>query len=307
MARNVRADDGGPNSVPRTAAAPAEVSRAWTVPYGAPGAAAVGVIGGGTMGAGIAHVVVEASEEAAAAAEVRVEASLRAAEERGKLTCPIPEALSNIVFTADLAALGEVRFVIEAVPEDADLKRSVLSRVEFVVGTDTTIATNTSSLSIGSLATAVSLQRRFVGMLFFNPVPASKLVEIVRGPSTSDEAVERAADLAALIGRETITVRDSPGFATSRLGIIMGLEAIRMLEEGVADAADIDRGMVLGYRHPMGPLRLGDLVGLDVRLNISEYLAEELGERFAPPELLRKLVADGHLGKKTGRGFYEWK
>ena len=278
-------------------------------------AATIGVIGGGTMGAGIAHVlaeqgrpvvVLEASAQAAADAAGRVERSMRAAQERGKLARPIAEALSGIAFATDVKALSDAGFIIETVPEDALLKRHVLSRVEAVVGDSVTVATNTSSLSIATLAAGARAPARFVGMHFFNPVPASKLIEIVRGPETGDEAVRNAAELAAVAGKETITVRDSPGFATSRLGVILGLEAIRMVEEGVADAADIDRGMMLGYRHPMGPLRLTDLVGLDVRLNISEYLAEQLGERFAPPALLRSLVANGHLGQKTGRGFYVW-
>jgi 3-hydroxybutyryl-CoA dehydrogenase len=277
--------------------------------------ATVAVIGGGTMGAGIAHVlaergrpvvVLEATEQAAAAAARRVEASMEAAQQRGKLARPVSEAMSGIAFTTDVKELGRAGFVIEAVPEDPALKQEVLARAESAVGTDVTIATNTSSLSIATLAAGVREPRRFVGMHFFNPVPASKLIEIVRGPDTGEQAVQEAADLAAAVDKEIITVRDSPGFATSRLGVALGLEAIRMLEEGVAEAADIDRGMMLGYRHPMGPLRLTDLVGLDVRLSISEYLAGKLGDRFAPPALLRSLVADGHLGQKTGRGFYVW-
>jgi 3-hydroxybutyryl-CoA dehydrogenase len=277
--------------------------------------ATVAVIGGGTMGAGIAHVlaergrpvvVLEATEQAAAAAARRVEASMEAAQQRGKLARPVSEAMSGIAFTTDVRELGRAGFVIEAVPEDPALKQDVLARAESAVGTDVIIATNTSSLSIATLAAGVREPRRFVGMHFFNPVPASKLIEIVRGPDTGEQAVQEAADLAAAVDKEIITVRDSPGFATSRLGVALGLEAIRMLEEGVAEAADIDRGMMLGYRHPMGPLRLTDLVGLDVRLSISEYLAGKLGDRFAPPALLRSLVADGHLGQKTGRGFYVW-
>jgi 3-hydroxybutyryl-CoA dehydrogenase len=275
----------------------------------------IGVVGGGTMGAGIAHVlaergrqviVLEPTECASVLAAARVEKSMRAAHERGKLSSPVADALSKVTFVTDIKALAETGFVIEAVPEDADLKRGVLSRLEAVVGENVTIATNTSSLSIALLADGALAARRFVGMHFFNPVPASKLIEIVRGPGTGAEAVEQAAELAALIGKESITVRDSPGFATSRLGVLLGLEAIRMVEEQVAEAADIDRAMVLGYRHPMGPLRLTDLVGLDVRLGISEYLTQKLGDRFAPPELLRSLVADGRLGQKTGRGFYLW-
>jgi 3-hydroxybutyryl-CoA dehydrogenase len=218
----------------------------------------------------------------------------------------VADALSGITFTADIGALGDAGFVIEAVPEDPGLKRGVLRRVEAVAGQNVTVATNTSSLSIATLVEGAVNAGRFVGMHFFNPVPASKLVEIIRGPGTGADAVAQAAGLAALIGKESVTVRDSPGFATSRLGVLLGLEAIRMVEEGVAEAADIDRAMVLGYRHPMGPLRLTDLVGLDVRLSISEYLAGELGDRFRPPDLLRSMVAEGHLGQKSGQGFYRW-
>ena len=168
------------------------------------------------------------------------------------------------------------------------------------------IATNTSSLSIDGLAAGLARPDRFVGLHFFNPVPASGLVEIVVGPATGDDLVAAAQAWVEALGKTAITVTDSPGFASSRLGVAIALEAMRMLEEGVASAADIDTAMTLGYRHPVGPLRTTDLVGLDVRLAIAEHLARELGPRFEPPAILRSLVAEGRLGRKSGRGFYDW-
>lgn len=271
------------------------------------------VIGGGTMGAGIAHVLaaaghsvrlVEADDGAAEAARARL--AHRAEREAQRApgmagTDPVP-----VVVGIPEDGAGAVELVIEAVYEDEALKRRVLAAAEARVPAGATLASNTSSLSIGALAAGVDRPERFIGMHFFNPVPRSALVELVTGPSTGEATVALARRLVRQLGKEEIVVRDSPGFATSRLGVAAGLEAIRMLEEGVASAEDIDRGMVLGYRHPMGPLRLTDLVGLDVRLAIAEHLAATLGARFAPPELLRSKVAAGELGKKTGRGFFEW-
>jgi len=196
--------------------------------------------------------------------------------------------------------------VIEAVPEIPSLKQSVLETITSTVTEDAIVATNTSSISVSELARAVSRPERFVGMHFFNPVPVSKLVEIVRGDQTSDSTIARVAEWVSTIGKESITVRDAPGFATSRLGVAIGLEAIRMLEDGVASATDIDMGMTLGYGFPVGPLRLSDIVGLDVRLEIAEYLESQLGDRFAAPALLRRMVAEGNFGRKSGRGFYDW-
>jgi 3-hydroxybutyryl-CoA dehydrogenase len=171
---------------------------------------------------------------------------------------------------------------------------------------DAILATNTSSLSIAAIAGDLPGRGRIVGMHFFNPPVAMPLIEIVRGEATTDDVVERTRALAVSLGKEPIVVRDMPGFATSRLGILLGLEAARMLEEGVASAADIDRAMELGYGHPMGPLKLGDLVGLDVRLAIAEHLEQELGPRYAAPQIMRDLVAQGHLGRKSGRGFHAY-
>ncbi len=284
----------------------------------------VGVVGGGTMGAGIAHVLlaagvsvtlVESDPEALARARDRVAASLDGAAARGKLAEPPAALLDRLTGSCDPAEVAGADLVIEAVPEVPELKRTLLAAVEAAVeaavdragaGRQTVLATNTSSLSVDELAGGLRRPDRFVGMHFFNPVPASGLVEVVRGSATGPAALDLVHGTAALLGKESIEVADSPGFATSRLGVLLGLEAIRMVEEGVAAPEDIDKAMVLGYRHPMGPLRLGDLVGLDVRLGVAEYLHGTFGERFAPPRLLREMVAAGQLGKKTGQGFYRW-
>ncbi|MBU2669286.1 3-hydroxyacyl-CoA dehydrogenase family protein [Actinoplanes bogorensis] len=276
----------------------------------------VAVIGGGRMGAGIAQVfaaagsivcLVERDPAAAAAARDRVAMGLLRATEKGVLTEPADSVLERLLLVDDVSVLSaDTDLVVEAVPEDAALKVRVLAAAERVVGEQAVLASNTSSLSITGLADGLRRPARFLGMHFFNPVPASKLVEIVTSPLTADSARDAARSWVAGLGKSEVVVRDSPGFATSRLGVLLGLEAIRMLEEGVADAAAIDRAMELGYRHPMGPLRSTDLVGLDVRLAIAEHLQRELGERFAPPRLLRDKVARGELGRKAGQGFFSW-
>ncbi|HEX2130047.1 MAG TPA: 3-hydroxyacyl-CoA dehydrogenase family protein [Actinophytocola sp.] len=278
----------------------------------APGTA--GVVGGGTMGVGIAHVllaagagvtIVEADAERAGAARDAVAASLRKAEERGKLASPGQDLLGRLSVVDDVAALpGDAELVVEAVPEDLALKRRVLGAVAGICP-DAVLASNTSSLSIGALAEGLPGER-VIGMHFFNPVPVQALVELVTHGGLPAGTVATVRGYAEALGKTVIEVRDSPGFATSRLGVAVGLEAIRMLEEGVASAEDVDTGMRLGYGWPMGPLRLTDLVGLDVRLSIASHLERELGSRFAPPELLRNKVARGELGRKTGRGFFDW-
>jgi 3-hydroxybutyryl-CoA dehydrogenase len=192
------------------------------------------------------------------------------------------------------------------VPEDVRLKTAILEGLGRRFGAEALIASNTSSISIDELSTVVEHPERFLGMHFFNPVPASRLVEVVRGLATSDDVVGRAVRLVDALLKQPVVVSDSPGFASSRLGVLLGLEAIRMLEEGVASARDIDLAMELGYGHRMGPLRSTDLVGLDVRLGIAEYLEQELGPRFAPPALLREMTEQGRLGRKSGSGFFEW-
>ena len=275
----------------------------------------VGVIGGGRMGAGIAHAfalagaavtVVERDADAAAAASARLLESLRRSVERGATDRALDELGAAVEATTDAAGVAGCGLVVEAVPEDRALKVEALRRAERVLAPEAALATNTSSISIDDLASSLARPARFLGLHFFNPVPASQLVEVVAGAATDPALVDDARRWVEALGKTPIVVRDSPGFASSRLGVALGLEAIRMLEEGVASAADIDAAMELGYRHPLGPLRTTDLVGLDVRLGIAEELRAELGDRFAPPELLRRLVADGHLGRKTGRGFYEW-
>jgi 3-hydroxybutyryl-CoA dehydrogenase len=273
----------------------------------------VGVLGGGRMGAGIAHAfllagcevaVVERDGETADAAAQRIRESIKRSIERGApLDVDAVEAALSV--GADVAVFADCEVVIEAVPEDRALKTEALARIERVAP-DAVIATNTSSIPISSLAASLERADRLLGLHFFNPVPASALVEIVVGSETALDLVDRARGWVELIGKTPIVVRDSPGFASSRLGVALALEAIRMLESGAASAEDIDRAMELGYRHPVGPLRTTDIVGLDVRLGIAEELQSELGDRFSPPQLLRQLVAEGKLGRKSGEGFYEW-
>ena len=280
---------------------------------GAP--ADVGVLGGGRMGAGIAHAfllagsrvtVVERDPAAAAAAATRVLDSVAASVARGTADDDEAAITARFATSTEVADFARCDLVVEAVPEDLELKIDALTRVEAVLAPGAALASNTSSISIDQLAALLDRPSRFLGMHFFNPVPASTLVEIVRGDATEGPLVEHARSWVRAIGKTPIVVADAPGFASSRLGVMLGLEAIRMLEEGVASAEDIDAAMTLGYKHPVGPLRLTDIVGLDVRLGIAEYLSSTLGERFAPPALLRRMVAEGKLGRKTGEGFYLW-
>lgn len=278
--------------------------------------AVVGVIGGGRMGAGIAQsfatagsavTVVESGAQAAAVALGRVADGLRRAAERGALAEPPEEVLARVTTVESVEALPpHADLVVEAVPEDAALKARLLAAAERTVSPGTVLASNTSSLSVTDLAAALNRPERFLGMHFFNPVPASELVEIVLAPGTGAHTLDAALGWTHCLGKKDVVVQDSPGFASSRLGLALGLEAIRMVEEGVAEPDAIDDAMRLGYRHPMGPLRLTDLVGLDVRLAIAEHLHSTLGERFAPPRLLREKVARGELGRKTGKGFHTW-
>ncbi|MGE9782888.1 3-hydroxyacyl-CoA dehydrogenase family protein [Janibacter sp. G368] len=274
-----------------------------------------GVVGGGQMGAGIVHALLLAGSEvvllerdltAAQGAAERVRRSCGKSVERGKIA-DAAEPMGRLTTTTDAVDLAACGLVVEAVPEDEQLKRETLQRVEAVIADDAALATNTSSISLDALATSLRRPERLLGLHFFNPVPASKLVEIVIASATDEAWRERAVTwVRDGLGKTPVVVADSPGFASSRLGVALGLEAIRMLEAGVASAEDIDAAMSLGYGHPMGPLRLTDLVGLDVRLGIARYLERELGPRFAPPQLLVDLVEQGHHGRKTGRGFYDW-
>ncbi len=277
--------------------------------------AVVGVAGGGRMGVGIAHafvlagasvVVLERDADAAARAARALRSVIATSVERQVAAEPAQTLEARTLTTTDAAALAASALVIEAVPEDARMKTELLARVERELAPGAWLASNTSSLSIGELASCLERPERFCGLHFFNPVPASSLVEIVRGPATAPELIAAALGWVAAIGKTPITVRDSPGFASSRLGVVVALEAIRMLEDGVASAEDIDTAMVLGYKFPVGPLRLTDMVGLDVRLAIAEHLEAQLGSRFDVPALLRQKVAAGNLGRKSGEGFFSW-
>lgn len=276
------------------------------------------VLGAGTMGHGIAQVAAMAGCEVRLfdAAPAQLDTALRRIAEtldkgvaRGKVT---PETrtrtLERLRPCAALAeAVADAELTIEAVPERLELKQQIFAELDALAPPAAILASNTSSLSISRIAQATRRPAQVVGLHFFNPVHLMRLLEVVRGRETSERTLAVALAFARGIGKEPIVVSDTPGFASSRLGVVLGLEAMRMVEQGVASPADIDKAMELGYNHPMGPLRLTDLVGLDVRLGIAEYLHRELGgEQYRPPEILRRMVADGRLGKKSGRGFYDW-
>lgn len=277
----------------------------------------VAVIGAGTMGRGIAYVAVLAGCEVRLydAQPGATDQALRAVDDlfakgvqRGKLSATDhTDGIKRLLAEAHLdTAVKNADVVIEAVVEDLAIKQRLFAEVERAAPAVALLASNTSSLSIGRIAEGLRDPRRLVGMHFFNPVHAMKLVEVVTHDGNTDVA-QRAVEFARALGKEPIVVRDSPGFASSRLGVVLGLEAMRMLEQGVASAEDIDKAMELGYNHPMGPLKLTDLVGLDVRLAIAEYLHATLGDaRYEPPKILRNKVKQGELGRKSGKGFYTW-
>jgi 3-hydroxybutyryl-CoA dehydrogenase len=278
----------------------------------------VTVVGAGTMGHGIAYVAALSGFEVCltdSRAEVlplalgRLNDLLAVAAKRGKLAEPDRVAAAGRLRAEHefAPAVAGADVVIEAVHEHLGVKQQLFAELERAAPADALLATNTSSLSVADIAAALQEPGRVVGMHFFNPVHAMKLVEVVTHPRAAPATVERAVAIARALGKEPIVVQDSPGFASSRLGLALGLEAMRMLERGVASAEDIDKAMELGYNHPMGPLKLTDLVGLDVRLAIAEYLHQRLEEpQFEPPQILRDKVAKGELGKKTGKGFYSW-
>ena len=273
------------------------------------------VLGGGTMGVGIAYVaaqagygvlLVEPDDRRVDTLWATIRDAVASAIARGKMDDAQGEALiGRITRVASIELLPEgLDLIVESVPERLDLKLDVLSRA--AARAPRLLASNTSALSIDRLAGAVADPQAFLGMHFFNPVWSLKLVELVRGAVTSEAALEWARSFVARLGKESLTVRDVPGFATSRLDLIASLEAMRMLESGVASAEDIDRAAVLAYRHPVGPLRLSDIVGLDVRLDIARTLEAAHGDRFAPPALLVRMVEEGKLGAKSGQGFFTW-
>jgi 3-hydroxybutyryl-CoA dehydrogenase len=277
----------------------------------------IAVIGAGTMGHGIAQVAAAAGfrvllndvdRESLARGVSAIEGNLAKGIQRGKLTEEVRDrTLQHIHGTTNLESCAAGDLIIEAAPEKLDLKQEVLRRLDRASDHPFIFASNTSSLSITEIAGVSKRPETIVGMHFFNPVHIMRLVEIVVGKKTSAETVDTVTSVGRRMRKEPIVVQDVPGFASSRLGVALGLEAMRMFEQGVASVQDIDTAMELGYNHPMGPLKLTDLVGLDVRLNIAEYLHRELGsETFRPPEVLRRMVKEGKLGKKTGEGFYDW-
>jgi 3-hydroxybutyryl-CoA dehydrogenase len=267
------------------------------------------------MGVGIAYVfaaanwetyVVEPDDVRTNAARVTIAKAAENGYDRGRLNAVDVARLNHdIVFVkAPIEVPLGIDLVIETVPEQLDLKREVLRAAEALE--PAILASNTSSLSIDELAKGLARPDRFIGMHFFNPVWSFSLVEIVRGSSTVDACLNAALEVVESIGKQPAVVKDSPGFATSRLDLIAALEAIRMVEQGVGSPEDIDRAIQLAYRHPVGPLKLSDIVGLDVRLDIARRLSESLGDRFSPPQLLIEMVAQGKLGEKSGQGFYDW-
>jgi 3-hydroxybutyryl-CoA dehydrogenase len=269
------------------------------------------------MGHGIAQVSAMAGhtvwmrdidEDIVADGLAAIESNLNEGIDRDKVTEDEAEAtLDRLSGTTSLEeAVTDADIVVEAVPEDMDIKHDTVTEIESHVARDTVIASNTSSLSLTEIASALDHPDRAVGLHFFNPVHIMSLVEIVVAEQSSDDTVEQAHEFVEGIDKTPVEVIDSPGFASSRLGVALGVEAMRMVEEGVASPEDIDTAMELGYNHPMGPIELGDVVGLDVRLDILEYLREELGERFKPPQVLKRKVRAGKLGKKSGEGFYVW-
>jgi 3-hydroxybutyryl-CoA dehydrogenase len=277
----------------------------------------IAVIGAGTMGHGIAQVAAlygfpvllsDVDREALARGVKSIEKNLARGISLGKLTeVDRDRTLEQIRGTTKLEECAKADLIIEAAPEKLDLKREILRQLESFADRAFIFASNTSSLSISEIARSAKRPEAVVGMHFFNPVHIMRLVEIVVGEKSSEETVETVTAVGRRLRKEPIVVKDVPGFASSRLGVALGLEAMRMVEQGVASARDIDIAMELGYNHPMGPLKLTDLVGLDVRLSIAEYLHRELGsETFRPPQVLRRMVSEGKLGKKTGQGFYDW-
>jgi 3-hydroxybutyryl-CoA dehydrogenase len=274
------------------------------------------VVGAGTMGIGIAHslalggfpvVLVDTVPAALDRAMSAIASNLKAGVQRGKLSEEQSKAaFSRIAASPKIDAAATAELVIEAVPEDLTIKHAIFRALETVCASDAILATNTSALSITEIASAVSDPSRVVGMHYFNPAHIMKLVEIVRGLETSDASTQAARDVAERCGKETVTVNEAPGFATSRINAMIGNEAFYMLMEGVASARDIDKALKLGLNHPMGPFEMVDLVGLDTRLKVLEYLHATLGEKFRPCPLLVKYVKAGRLGKKVGRGVYDY-
>lgn len=276
----------------------------------------LGIVGAGTMGRGIAQlgaqngydvVIRDVDEDALEDGIAAVHEGLEAAAANGYLD-DAEAAIDGVTGTTELGPLTEgVEFIVEAVDENVDLKRSIFEELDAATDPSVVLGSNTSSISITEIAAATESPERVVGTHFFNPPVKMKLVEIITGYETTPETVSRVESFAADVGHESVVVEDYPGFATSRLGLVLGMEAARMVQEGVASAEDIDTAMELGYNLPMGPLKLGDHNGWDVRVEVGEYLADEFGrDVYRPPQNVKQMVRAGNYGVKTGEGFYEW-
>jgi len=276
----------------------------------------IGVVGAGTMGSGIAQlgaqqgfdvVIRDIEQELVDDGLAEIEANLAEAEER-EIIEDADAVFERVTGTTDLEAVAEqASFIVEAAPEEMEIKQSIFADLDELADPDVVLGSNTSSLSITDIASVTDNPERVIGTHFFNPPVKMKLVELITGHHTSDETLARVEELADDLGRESIVVDDFPGFATSRLGLVLGMEAARMVQEGVASAEDIDTAMELGYNHPMGPLKLGDYNGWDVRVEVGEYLADELGsDVYRPPQIVKKMVRAGDYGVKSGQGFYDW-
>ena len=277
----------------------------------------VGIVGGGLMGSGIAYTVVlrspaavtivEQNEELLSGCRARIDRLVATGIQRAAINeAQAAEMRERFGFATELGALRGAAIVIEAVFEDLGVKQQVFKQLDRLCGPATVLASNTSGISITQIAKATQHPERVVGTHFFNPVPVMKLVEIVRGEQTSDAAIAFAQSFCAGLGKEVVVSRDRPGFITTRIGQAYICEALRCLEEGVGTAEDIDKGIRLAYNFPMGPFQLADLVGLDTELKIMESLEQELGAEFHPGPILRRLVAENRLGRKSGRGFFEY-
>jgi 3-hydroxybutyryl-CoA dehydrogenase len=276
----------------------------------------VAVIGSGLMGRGIAHAAAlggfrtllqDVSAEALAGALSQIGKDLDEGVARGKVTAGQAEAArGRLLSSTSLDEAARADFVIEAVPEDIALKLRVFARLDELARPEVVLSSNTSALSIAEIAAATKRPDRVLGMHFFNPVPKMKLVEVVRALETSDAAVAATTEVARRMGKETVLVKESPGFVTSRINALIGNEAFAMLQEGIASAEDIDKALKLGLNHPMGPFEMVDLVGLDTRLAVLEFLHKSLGERYRPAPLLVQHVKAGRLGRKVGRGVYDY-
>ncbi|WP_049995933.1 3-hydroxyacyl-CoA dehydrogenase family protein [Halococcus sediminicola] len=276
----------------------------------------LGIIGAGTMGSGIAQLAAQngfsvtmrdIDKELVQEGLQRIEADLKEAEDRDIIK-NADEVFGRVTGTTDLRDVtDEATFIIEAATEDEELKQSIFEELDEMTDPNVVLGSNTSSISLTTIATAADHPERVIGTHFFNPPVKMKLVELITGHHTDDDTLARAEDLAADLGRESIVVDDFPGFATSRLGLVLGMEAARMVQQGVASPEDIDTAMEMGYNHPMGPLKLGDYNGWDVRVEVGEYLAEELGsDVYRPPQNIKKMVRAGDYGVKSGQGFYDW-